>query len=70
MTIHDIIAEARAERKNATRGCDLDYKDVASYMSQTIRDVADRHGVPGLVRDMPDGGSCPRSFLDWLDRNE
>ncbi len=66
MTIHDIISEARAEVARV----DYDYKAWACVLSRAIWDVAARHGVLDLVRDMPDGDGCPRSFLDWLDRNE
>ena len=43
-----------------------DYKDTAMRIYSEIRNVLLLHpSLESLFEDMPDGGSCPRSFLEW-----
>ena len=70
MTFLELLAEAR---ENVARRIDdyyyHDYKDMARFLSDALVEAAGDDYYP-LIEGMPDGGSCPRAFLDWLDNRE
>lgn len=65
MTDIEIVNAAR-KRVAAWGRVDMDYKDYAAALDDEVRHVCWSYGITP-PKGMPDGHSCPRAFLDWLD---